>query len=174
MGRNDAAIVAVCDAGPLIHLDELEARDLLDDFALVVPEAVLREVRKHRSASAEWAASNAEVENSALPPDSAFRALVSALSLDEGEQHALALARNREGCMLFTDDAAARLAAERERIHVHGTIGVLLRAIRRRHRTPPEVMTLLQSIPSKSTLYIRSNLLDEIIAQVAQEFGISP
>jgi len=41
--------LVVCDAGPLIHLDELDSLDLLADFAAVlVPDAVWREVAHHR------------------------------------------------------------------------------------------------------------------------------
>jgi hypothetical protein len=44
-----AARVVVCDAGPLIHLDELERINLLDDFAdVLVPTAVWNEVIRHR------------------------------------------------------------------------------------------------------------------------------
>ena len=39
----------VCDAGPLIHLDELGCLDLLADFqAVLVPEQVWQEVGHHR------------------------------------------------------------------------------------------------------------------------------
>ena len=50
MGKteNEPPLV-VCDAGPLIHLDELGALELLTDFsAVLVPEAVWIEVAKHR------------------------------------------------------------------------------------------------------------------------------
>lgn len=40
----------VCDAGPLIHLDQLGCLDLLSDFSVVlVPDAVWSEVLKHRA-----------------------------------------------------------------------------------------------------------------------------
>ena len=44
MGKIDPAPpLVVCDAGPLIHLDEVGALDLLADFAeILVPEAVWR------------------------------------------------------------------------------------------------------------------------------------
>lgn len=32
MAKSDSKIVAVCDAGPIIHLDELNCLDLLSDF----------------------------------------------------------------------------------------------------------------------------------------------
>ena len=66
----------------------------------------------------------------------------------------------------MTDDTAARLAAEQLGLSVHGTLGILLRAIRRKQRDPRDVADLLRTIPSRSTLHIRANLLNEIIAEV--------
>ena len=44
-----AARVVVCDAGPLIHLDEMGRIDLLGDFGeVLVPTAVWNEVTRHR------------------------------------------------------------------------------------------------------------------------------
>jgi predicted nucleic acid-binding protein len=41
--------IVVCDAGPLIHLDEVGSMELLADFPQVlVPLAVWEEVTKHR------------------------------------------------------------------------------------------------------------------------------
>ena len=41
--------LVVADAGPLIHLDELNALDVLSDYAQVqVPDAVWQEVEHHR------------------------------------------------------------------------------------------------------------------------------
>ena len=50
MGTTDQGPpLVVCDAGPLIHLDELDALGLLVDFAeVLVPDAVWREVERHR------------------------------------------------------------------------------------------------------------------------------
>src|SRR5437867_3584724 len=46
MAKSD--VLVVCDAGPLIHLDEVDCLELLADFAKVlVPEAVWREVERH-------------------------------------------------------------------------------------------------------------------------------
>lgn len=72
------------------------------------------------------------------------------------------------GCMLLTDDTAARLAAQSLHIRVHGTIGILVRAIRRRQKSRDEVITLLRSLPNLSTLHIRRSLLNEIIRDVEQ------
>ena len=52
---------------------------------------------------------------------------------------------------------------------VHGTIGVLIRAIRREQRSKPQVLELLRSIPQRSTLFLKPSLLAEICEQVARE-----
>ena len=41
--------LVICDAGPVIHLDELGCIDLLSSFSRVlVPVAVWQEVQRHR------------------------------------------------------------------------------------------------------------------------------
>src|SRR5437867_3654635 len=49
MAANEPARIVVCDAGPLIHLDELNCLELLSDYAAVlVPEIIWQEVKRHR------------------------------------------------------------------------------------------------------------------------------
>ena len=67
---------------------------------------------------------------------------------------------------LRSDDTAARLAARHLGIGVHGTVGVLLRAIRRGQRTPTEVAQCLRAIPTCSTLHLKPSLLEEIVEKV--------
>ena len=59
---NDApALLVVCDAGPLIHLDQLDCLDLLADFSrVVVPDVVWREVEVHRPAAVNQKATRLE------------------------------------------------------------------------------------------------------------------
>lgn len=74
---------------------------------------------------------------------------------------------------LLTDDTAARLAAKSLNIRAHGTLGLLIRAVRQQSRTPSEVLALLASIPQCTTLHIRLSLLNQVIAQVRLEWGMS-
>ena len=49
MGLNKSPFSIVCDAGPIIHLDELDCLDLISDFNKVfIPDAVLQEIKLHR------------------------------------------------------------------------------------------------------------------------------
>jgi predicted nucleic acid-binding protein len=68
--------------------------------------------------------------------------------------------------IFLTDDAAARLAAMTLGYRVHGSIGILLRAIRRQQRTQAEILALLHELPARSTLHLRPSLLQDIIRQL--------
>jgi predicted nucleic acid-binding protein len=102
-----------------------------------------------------------------LSEDDPLQALVRLFALDLGEQAALSLMTSHPNAILLTDDAAARLTAEILGYRVHGSIGILVRAIRRRQRTEDEVLSILRELPLRSSLHIRPALLEEIIAQLA-------
>ncbi|MBU1205790.1 MAG: hypothetical protein KKH04_02495 [Proteobacteria bacterium] len=74
--------------------------------------------------------------------------------------------------IFLTDDASARMVAEQLGFKVHGTIGILVRSIRRGQRKAEEVLRILKEVPSQTTLHIRLSLLDEIILKVKREFNI--
>lgn len=162
------AKVVVCDAGPLIHLDELDCLDLLGDFPeVLVPEAVWREVLKHRPPALEKkTVVLVRIAPSGGQTTPLLRGLFETMSLHRGEQEALALATKHEDALLLTDDTAARLAAGVLGIGVHGTIGILIRSIRRSQRTRGQVLDLLRAIPAKSTLHLNRSFLAKIIDQV--------
>jgi predicted nucleic acid-binding protein len=161
------ALVIVCDAGPLIHLNELNCLTLLNDFdQILVPHQVWQEVERHRPAALSKPELILQQVDVTISTQSVFQALVRAFSLDLGEQAALSLMQGYSDAIFLTDDAAARLAAATLGYRVHGTIGVLLRAIRRHQRTQDEVLTILRSLPAQSTLHIRAELLQEIIERL--------
>ncbi|MBF0233453.1 MAG: hypothetical protein HQK65_10510 [Desulfamplus sp.] len=70
----------------------------------------------------------------------------------------------------MTDDTAARLAAKTLNIKTHGTLGLLIRAVRKNFRTSCEVLSLLSAIPQITTLHIRPSLLKDIIEKVRIEW----
>ena len=160
-------LLVICDAGPLIHLDELDSLSLLNDFSQVlVPEQVWQEVEHHRSGALTQTGLSFQQVSVTISVKPAFQTLVTALSLDLGEQAALSLMETYPQAIFLTDDAAARLAAVTLGYRVHGTIGVLLRAIRREQRSQEEVLTILRILPKQSTLHIRMKLLQDIITRL--------
>ena len=167
---NDApALLVVCDAGPLIHLDQLNCLDLLADFSrIVVPDVVWREVEHHRPTALEKKTIRLERLKSRKEPSAELSSLHRLLALHAGEVQALQLAQELSADLLLTDDTAARLAAKTLHLSAQGTLGILLRAIRRRQRTPEEILNVLNALPTRSTLHVKRVLLDEIIRQVEE------
>ena len=164
---SDSAAIVVCDAGPLIHLDELNCITLLADFeSVLVPDEVWREVERHRPAALEKTGVAFQKISGPVSESSTFKALVKSLSLDLGEQAALTVMESRPAAIFLTDDAAARLAAMTLNYQVHGTIGIILRAIRRGQKSKQDVLKILSAIPEQSTLFIRPRLLAEVIDRV--------
>jgi predicted nucleic acid-binding protein len=92
--------------------------------------------------------------------------------LDAGEIEALAIMEKNPQAIFLTDDASARLVTAQMGFKVHGTIGILLRSIRRRQMEPGEVLRILKEVPSRTTLYIKPSLLDEMILKIRKEFNL--
>ncbi len=163
----------VLDAGPIIHLDEIESLHLLKNFKeLLIPEAVWKEIEYHRPA----ALNINNIPFIKIPVlmdiDSPLAILCNTFDLDEGESQAIFFASMQQNAIFLTDDAAARLAAKSIGIRAYGTIGVLLRAIRRKQLTAQEVIKHLEEIPSISTLYIKHTLLQSIVEEVKKGYGL--
>jgi predicted nucleic acid-binding protein len=167
---NDAqATLVVCDAGPLIHLDQLDCLDLLADFSRVlVPDVVWREVEHHRPTALDQKTIRPERLKPREEPSAELISLHRLLALHAGEVQALQLAQELSADLLLTDDTAARLAARTLKVSAYGTLGVMLRAIRRGQRTPEEILNVLHVLPDRSTLHIKRELLDEIIREVEE------
>jgi predicted nucleic acid-binding protein len=158
--------VIIADAGPIIHLDELHSLDLLADFdKVIVPDTVWNEVERHRP----QALAGSEVKlirQRALHFSAQVDALTPFYTLHAGEQEALHLCFEFTNSLLLTDDTAARLAAKNLGVVAHGTLGVLVRAIRHQTRSKSDVLELLRAIPTQTTLHIRASLLAEVISDV--------
>ena len=152
--------LVICDAGPLIHLDELNCLDLLRAFELIIPEVVLAETLCHRP--------DIHLPVHRVEPSGEFRKgrEIQHLQLDAGELSAIELVMKYSGSVLLTDDGAARTAAKLLCIEVSGTLGILLRAARTKVRTIQEIRVLLGDLRSRSSLYVRQDLLARVLSEL--------
>ena len=173
MAKTKSNIRAICDAGPVIHLDELNCVDLLCDFQeIILADTVWEEVKHHRPTALK----NTDIpfirSPREFPKDEILRTMSRIFSLDAGETEALAIIEKNPDAMFLTDDASARLVAEQIGFKVHGTIGIIVRSIRRGQMNPEQVLRILTEIPFKSSLYIKPSLLEEIILKIKNEFNL--
>lgn len=163
----------VCDAGPIIHLDEVGCLHLMRDFEKVlVPDRVCKEVLKHRNVVFEGGDVNWIGISRRYPMKESARTMCRMFSLDAGESAALEILCKEPDLIFLTDDAAARLVATRLGFRAQGTIGVLVRAIRKELMKPKEVVAALNRLPLVSTLHIKASLLEDVISNVRQEFDL--
>ena len=168
MAKTSPGLV-VADAGPLIHLDELSALDVLSDYtAVLVPNAVWIEVHHHRPQALRQ--DNIKLVRRSAPVSEKVNVITALYTLHHGEREALSLCCENGINLLITDDTAARLAAKSLNIAAHGTLGLLIRAVRQQLRTPSDVLALLAAIPQQTTLHIRPSLLNDVVARVKAEW----
>ena len=166
MARIDELSVVI-DAGPLIHLDELECLDLLSDYSsLVTTDIVWDEAQRHRTRLQPRHIPGLQIAPVSGHPSTRLSVLSDTLDLAAGEISALVLAEQHNLKQFLTDDAAARVTGESLGLQVHGTIGIVVRAIRYNRRTRDEVLEMLKSIPKRSTLHLSKSLLSEVIRRV--------
>jgi predicted nucleic acid-binding protein len=159
----------VCDAGPLIHLDELRCLDLMSSLGtLLIPQEVWEEEFIHRQKLRLEEISHARIVKDRPTPSVQLQSLSASLALDTGERAAIALMESLSAKLLLCDDAAARLAAESLGFSVRGSIGILVRSIRTGERTREQVISLLRDLPQKSSLHISRQLLETVISNIVR------
>lgn len=163
----------ICDSGPPIHLDELNCLHLLENFEeILIAGTVQKEIKQYRPLALDKLKGPLIISPGAVPNDTRLLTLCRIFSLDAGEIEALSLMEKNPRAIFLTDDASARMVAEQMGFRVHGTIGILVRSIRRGQMKAKEVLDVLKEIPSKTTLHIKRSLLDEIILKIRNEFNL--
>jgi predicted nucleic acid-binding protein len=159
----------VCDAGPLIHLDELRSLDLLNVFQQVlVPEAVWNEVKRHRPCALHRRGVTL-TQITEIPQLGEFLASVMEnVSLDPGEEHALRLMQKFPNAIFLTDDDSARDVATALQYAVHGTLWILLQAVETKRRPQGQILRVLRTLRRRTTLHVSQQLLNEVISRVRE------
>jgi Predicted nucleic acid-binding protein, contains PIN domain len=160
-------IIAVLDAGPLIHLDELGSLRLLAGYReVLLPDIVEREAREHRpEIQINSIAGLVRVNSNPSTAESMFE-LAAEFGLHAGELAAIAVLKEHHGDCLLSDDAAARTLAEAIGFQVRGTVGLILRAWQRKQISKTAARDLLKALPMRSTLYLRPGFLASVLEQI--------
>ncbi len=170
MAASEFTPVIVCDAGPLIHLDELKCIDLLGGFSeVLVPEVVWQDVLYHRPSALRRRKVSLTRVKTPGELTTALKRLAEQFTLDPGEEQALRLMEGQPGATLLTDDRAARSAAQAMAYPVQGTIGVLVFGWRQGQRSRRQLLNLLRTLPQRSTLHVSKAILHGVISEVQAE-----
>lgn len=145
-------IVAVADAGPLIHLAEIDSLELLSVLdQLYVPETVYDELDRGGIPTGMEALSYERTEPER--PASVNR------NLDAGETSALAVADDY-GAVLLTDDMAARETAKEAGVEVHGSIGVIALAFSLGQLEQVEAANRMRALQRETSLFVSDAVVE--------------
>lgn len=156
---------AVFDAGPFIHLNEINKVDLLGLFQkILTTKEVLNECRKIilllRSLNF--------IEEKELTGKSKDLAkyLLEKYNLDLGEATVIALCSQELVQLFFTDDLEARNVAKNLGFEPHGTIAIILRSLKERRLDKSEAKELVEKLYSNSSLFLSRDLKEWIINEI--------
>lgn len=160
---------AVSNAGPLIHLAQIDKLEILKLFGeILVSEEVYLEAAKEGKAGSEKIKGIGNIAIKRLSEDGnnlAARLQVK-YELDLGEATSLALAQQEKIRLFVTDDLDAREVGKFLGFEVHGTLSIILRAFREKMISKESVIETVKKLKSGSTIYITEDLIKHIIDEI--------
>ncbi len=159
---------AVSNTGPILHLFEIRIIKVLDIFSQVqISKEVEEELKKYRINISK----KIEVISLEDTAKDTVKLLTNQYNLDLGEASAISLALQQKAGYFLTDDLDARDVASKYGIEVHGTIGLILRAFRKRILNKEDALLKVHELKSKSSLFITQDLIAKVIMAI-EEFSI--
>jgi len=161
----------VVDAGPLIHLAEIGALDVLSVFdALHVPDAVWDEAVRHHGVEAAPLRKVCRVVRHSVDAESTrFAEQAQLKDLHRGEIECLYVCREQQLELLLTDDLAVRHRARELGLTPVGSLGVVVRAFRRGRIDYGLAKTRIESLYSTSSLFVTRSIVELAIERLAAD-----
>jgi len=158
--------VAIADSGPLIclaRINQLELLPRLFSRTLLPPEVWNEVTVRGQGHPGAYEVSQATWLTIQAPDPNLVKSL--SIFVDAGEAEAIALAQTTADCTVLLDDSRARKIAQRLSIKQIGTIGLLLRAKRKKliENIKPHIDALVEN-----GIYIRRELINAVLKDAAE------
>ncbi|MBS3176659.1 PIN domain-containing protein [Candidatus Woesearchaeota archaeon] len=161
---------AVFDTGPFIHVNEIGSLKILRVIKKIkITLQVAEELRELKNELNIYR----HIEVKKLFPQSKdlARYLIEKFDLDLGEATSIALCKQEKISLFFTDDLEAREVAKVFGFEPHGTLAIILRALRERYISKKEASDLVKKIHRQSSLFITSDLIRWIQHEIEKYRG---
>lgn len=156
---------SVFDAGPFIHLQEVQRINLVALFKKVLTTTEILGECKRIELIIRRLQNVKEKELTSKSKDLA-KHLLEKYCLDLGEATGIALCKQENIKLFFTDDLEARGTAHNLGFEPHGTIAIILRAYREKLLTTEETKTVIEELYQHSTLFFTMDLRDWTIKEI--------
>ena len=140
-------MIVVADASPLIFLAKLRRLGLLSQLLghdIRVPRAVRDEVLRAGIDPAEEAVLKAFLKDCRIETVRRPRQFAAAMS--RADNQALTLAVRAQADLILCDERGLRIMAETEGIRPLGTLGIIIRAVRRKLIASPDARQLVDTL----------------------------
>ena len=154
---------AISDTGPIIHLSEINIAEIFEVFSLVlIPEEVAKELNKNNVAVPK------KINIKKVKPEykDKIKILINQNSLGLGESAAIALGLQEKANYFLTDDLDARMASRNYGLEAHGSVGIILRAFRKKMLNKNKAIEKVIELQTKSSLFITSDLIRQTIKAI--------
>lgn len=162
-------IDVVSDAGPLIHLAEIDCLSLLSIFEnLHVPDAVWLEIDRYRHIFQTDSPGLHNIHKHTLS-QTEITVFIKKNHLEElhfGERECLYLCQQMGITVLLTDDLAVRESARRLHLTPVGSLGIVVRAYRTGHIALSEAEQHLLDLYNVSSLFVTKTIVELAIEQL--------
>lgn len=157
----------IVDAGPFIHLNQINALSLLKKFFhIYTTDSVISEIRLGGEIPidkiSKWQ-NFTIIRNIKEPTTPKFQKVIKSFRLHLGEKDVICLADKIASSIVLTDDMDARSACENLRIEVHGTAGIIAYAYHKKWITYNHAQNYLRSLQRTSSLFITSAIIENAI-----------
>jgi predicted nucleic acid-binding protein len=154
----------VSNAGPIIHLSEVNCFGAIEIFHTVVPKAVYNEVDQYgKPGSKELRESKIKVLELTEDEKVFAKRLCDLYRIEVGEAEAIAICIKRNYELFLTDDMDAREVGELHDIEVHGSLGIILRAYRDGIFEYERVKNVISDLYRKSSLFMTQRVYERVV-----------
>jgi predicted nucleic acid-binding protein len=167
MGTERLSVIS--DAGPLIHLVEIDSLHFLSMFEnLHIPEAVWAETVGLGRIQSEDIVDLGNLQRHTLPQSktSQFIANHNLQEIHSGERECLYLCQQLEVTTLLTDDLAVRKAAKSLNLRPVGSLGIIAKAYHQGLISLDVAEKHLLNLQDESTLFVTKAIVELAIKQL--------
>jgi predicted nucleic acid-binding protein len=159
--------VLVCDAGPIIHLNEVNALHLLKNTGEIsLPYGVFLEITSVTNLADDFPEWFKVIKLSSSQRKEA-ETWEKVGDLHTGEAEAFVLAKAKKADWLLTDDSAARLFASLFGIEVHGSLGIVLWNVAHDYISRREAERILNNL-KQSSLWLSAKVFQEALNAIKE------
>ncbi|RJP20348.1 MAG: hypothetical protein C4527_25325 [Candidatus Omnitrophota bacterium] len=160
---SESLISAVTDAGPLIHLYEVNAFHLLSIIKTIhIPHAVRMETVGKDRVPESSLFSLQHTSHSSIP-EATMRVFVNQHglhSIHSGERECLYLCQSLGIPLILTDDLSVRKIAKQMAVKPIGSLGIVIAAYRKGLLSLPQTRHYIYELYTRSSLFITKTIVD--------------